>query len=277
MKIDSHLHFWNYDAVKDAWITDEMDVLKNDYVPRQLLPLCANEGIDAGVAVQADQSENETEYLVGFSREFNFIKGVVGWVDLRAQNISDRLDYFSQYHIVKGYRHIIQAEAQEDFLLRADFCSGIAELSRRGLTYDVLIYPRHLAYALDFVRKFPDLRLVIDHIAKPDIRGGQFEDWKKALEPFGKEQNVYCKIAGLTTQADWKSWAYGDFTRYLDTVLSIFGADRLMFGSDWPVCLVGADYKQTCHVLANYIEQLSKNEQKKIWGENCIQFYNLNI
>lgn len=275
MKIDSHLHFWEYDPVKDAWITDEMGVLKQDFGPDQLLPLCAAEGIGAGVAVQADQSEAETTYLVQLSQACDFICGVVGWVDLRSPDVADRLDYFSQYSIVKGYRHIVQSEYQDDFLLLSDFCRGIAELGRRELTYDVLIYPKHLPYALEFVRRFPNQRFMVDHIAKPDIRGGQFETWRRELEPFGREPHVYCKVAGLSTEAHWHAWQYGDFARYLDAVLEIFGSDRLVFGSDWPVCLVGADYAQTCRILSENIAQLSDVEREKIWGGNCAGFYNL--
>lgn len=275
LKIDSHLHFWDYHPVKDTWITDEMAVLKHDFSPEQLLPLCAAEGIGAGVAVQADQSEAETEYLVGLSDTYPFIKGVVGWVDLRAHDVADRLDRLSAYPIVKGYRHIVQAEPQDDFLLRDDFCRGIAELGRRGLTYDVLIYPKHLPHALGFVRRFDAQKLVIDHIAKPDIHGGQFGDWRRDLEPFGNEPHVYCKLAGLTTEAEWHGWAYDDFTRYLDAVLELFGPERLMFGSDWPVCLLGADYGQTCRVLTENLGQLSPSEQERIWGGTATEFYGL--
>jgi len=274
-KIDSHLHFWNYEPVKDAWITDEMGVLKQDFSPDQLLPLCLAEGIGAGVAVQADQSEAETAYLIGLSQAYDFIQGVVGWVDLRSPDVADRLDHFSQYPVVKGYRHIVQSERQDDFLLRDDFCRGVAELGRRGLTYDVLIYPKHLPYALEFVRRFPNQRFMIDHIAKPAIRDGQFETWRRALEPFGREAHVSCKIAGLTTEAYWHAWQSSDFARYLDAVLEIFGSDRLVFGSDWPVCLVGADYTQTCRILSENMAQLSKAEKEKIWGGNCARFYDL--
>jgi L-fuconolactonase len=275
MKIDSHLHFWNYEPVKDAWITDEMGVLKQDFSPDQLLPLCMAQGIEAGVAVQADQSEAETAYLIGLSQAYGFIQGVVGWVNLRSPDVADRLDHFSQYSVVKGYRHIVQSEQQDDFLLREDFCLGVAELGRRGLTYDVLIYPKHLPYALEFVRRFPNQRFMVDHIAKPAIREGQFETWRQALEPFGREPHVSCKIAGLTTEAHWHVWQYGDFARYLDAVLEIFGSDRLVFGSDWPVCLVGADYAQTCRILSENIAQLGEAEKEKIWGGNCTRFYNL--
>lgn len=275
MKIDSHLHFWEYEPQKDAWITDEMDVLKRNYKPEQLIPLLAASGIDGGIAVQADQSEAETAYLVKLSGEYNFVRGVVGWTDLRSPQVDDRLDYFSRFPQIKGYRHIVQAEVQEDFLLRKDFCNGIRELGKRGLTYDILIYPKHLPYALDLVRKFPNQRFVLDHIAKPAIREGQFGDWCRLLEPFGRQEHVYCKITGLTTEAYWHRWDAGDFARYIDAVLHIFGPDRVMFGSDWPVCLLGADYLQTCEILKYNTKQLSHSEQAKLWGINCAKFYQL--
>ncbi|MCE7070838.1 amidohydrolase family protein [Dyadobacter sp. CY327] len=275
MKIDSHLHFWHYHPVKDAWITDEMSVIKNDFLPADLLPLLEQQGITGGVAVQADQSEKETHFLMDLAAEYDFIKGVVGWVDFRAKNIEERLEYFSQFDILKGFRHIVQAEPDDDFLLRPDFLKGIAALSRHNFTYDVLIHPRHIPYAVDFVKRFPNQRFLVDHLAKPCIKDRLSDEWARELRAFAPVENVSCKMAGLVTEADWKNWKYDDFTKYIDITLEIFGTERVMFGSDWPVCLVGASYGEVCDIASKNTEQLSKSEQDKIWGENCRDFYSV--
>lgn len=275
MKIDSHLHFWHYDPVKDAWITDEMSVIKSDFLPDDLLPLMQAQGIAGGIAVQADQSEKETLFLMDLAAEYDFIKGVVGWVDLRAKNIEERLEYFSQFNILKGFRHIVQAEPDDDFLLRPDFLNGIAALARHNFTYDVLIHPRHIPYAVDFAKLFPNQRFVVDHLAKPFIKDQLFDHWATQMQPFAFLENVSCKLAGLVTEADWKNWKYGDFQKYVDKMLEVFGPDRLMFGSDWPVCLVGAPYSETCEIVSQNTKLLSQSEKTKIWGENCRKFYSI--
>nr|WP_295923996.1 amidohydrolase family protein [uncultured Dyadobacter sp.] len=275
MKIDSHLHFWHYDPVKDAWITDDMAVIKDDFMPGDLLPFLQEQGIEGGIAVQADQSEKETHFLMDLAREYDFIKGVVGWVDFRAENIEERLEYFSQFSIVKGFRHIVQAEPDEGFLLRPDFLKGIAALSGHDFTYDVLIHPKHIPYAVDFVKLFPNQRFVVDHLAKPFIKDQLFDDWAKQMQAFAPMENVSCKLAGLVTEADWENWKYGDFQKYVDKMLEIFGPDRLMFGSDWPVCLVGASYAEVCEILRKNTAALSPTEKSKLWGGNCARVYNV--
>ena len=275
MKIDSHQHFWNYDPVKDAWITDEMRVLKNDFYPPDVWPLMQVNGIDGCVAVQADQSEQETHFLLELAEKNDWIKGVVGWVDLRADDIAERLAYFSQFKKLKGFRHIVQAEPEDDFLLREDFCRGIALLSTYSFTYDILIYPKHLKYALKFVEKFPEQKFIIDHLAKPFIKTGAIAEWKKDLAPFAGYNQVYCKMAGLVTEADWQHWTLADFTPYVKTVLDIFGSDRVVFGTDWPVCLTGASYAQVCAIMDSASSFLGESDKAKLWGANCARFYNL--
>jgi L-fuconolactonase len=275
MKIDSHLHFWHFDPVKDAWITDDMSVIKNNFMPDDLLPLLKQQDITGGVAVQADQSEKETHFLMNLAATYDYIKGVVGWVDFRAIHIEERLEYFSQFPILKGFRHIVQAEPQDDFLLRPDFLKGISALSRYNLTYDILIHPRHIPYAVDFAKRFPNQRFVIDHLAKPFIKYQLWDDWAKQLHAFSALENVSCKLAGLVTEADWKNWKYIDFSKYIETTLEIFGTDRIMFGSDWPVCNLAANYSEVCEILNKHTKLLSKDETDKIWGKNCTTFYNL--
>lgn len=276
MKIDSHQHFWEFKAIRDtSWINDSMSVLRQDFSPVQVQPLMLENGIEGCVAVQADQTEEETHYLLGLAREHSFIKGVVGWVDFRADDIGERLEYFSQFKALKGFRHIVQAELEDDFLLRKDFCNGISLLQDYDFTYDILIYPKHLKNALKFVEKFPDQKFVIDHLAKPNIKGQVVEGWKEDLEAFGRYENVYCKMAGLVTEADWDHWKLDDFTTYVSITLEVFGVDRVMFGSDWPVCLPSASYSQVCDIIEQSTSFLNSEEKEKIWGLNSAMFYAL--
>lgn len=275
MKIDSHQHFWKYHPVKDAWITEEMAVIQNDFMPEDLEPLLKESGIDGCVAVQADQSENETHFLLDLMKQHSFIKGVVGWVDLRAENIEERLDYFSQFKELKGFRHIVQSEPEIDFLLRDDFCRGISKLRKYGYTYDILIYTKHIKNAVEFAKRFPDQPFVVDHIAKPFIKDQLIDEWAHDMRAFAPMEHVYCKISGLITEADWVNWKFEHFKKYIDIALDIFGIDRVMFGSDWPVCLVGASYAETCQILRQNTLELSEDENKKLWGQNCIDFYKL--
>ncbi|CAL1519355.1 amidohydrolase family protein [Chitinophaga sp. MM2321] len=277
MKIDSHQHFWVYDPVKDAWIDDTMDVIKKDFSPEEVWPLMQENGIDGCVAVQADQSEQETRYLLGLADKHPFIKGVVGWIDFRAVDIAERLAYFSSFKNLKGFRHIVQAEPNDDFLLQEDFCRGISLLRKYGYTYDILIYPKHIKTALEFVKKFPDQPFIIDHLAKPFIKDQLVDDWKRDLKAFADLDHVSCKMAGLVTEADWHQWKLPDFEPYVTTVLDIFGTDRVMFGSDWPVCLTGASYSQVCAIVEESTAFLSPTEKAKLWGTNCSKIYRLSV
>jgi L-fuconolactonase len=274
-KIDSHQHFWKYHPVKDAWITDDMNVIQRDFLPADLLPFLQENDIDGCIAVQADQSEKETHFLLELANENNFIKGVVGWIDLRGENITSRLNYFSQFKKLKGFRHIVQAESDENFLLREDFCNGIAQLEKYNFTYDILILPKHLAVAFEFVKKFPNQKFVIDHLAKPNFKQSDFSDWEKGIRQIAACPNVFCKVSGLVTEADWKNWKASDFTYCLDVVTEAFGMNRLMFGSDWPVSLLAASYKESYSIVEHYFSKFSEEEQQRIWGLNAIAFYNL--
>ena len=275
MKIDSHQHFWNYHPVKDAWISDDMKVIQQDFMPADLLPLLRKNDIDGCIAVQADQSEEETHFLLGLADENDFIKGVVGWVDFRSEIIEERLQYFSQFKMLKGFRHIVQGEAEDDFLLREDFCNGIAQLEKYNFTYDLLILPKHLHYAAEFVKRFPKQSFVIDHLAKPNFKGNNFSDWELGIEELATYKNLYCKVSGMITEADWKNWQEEDFSYCLDVLVANFGIDRLMFGSDWPVSLLAASYEQSCRIVENYFTKFSKEDQYKIWGVNAMKFYHL--
>ena len=275
MKIDSHQHFWNYHPIKDAWISDAMKVIQQDFMPADLLPLLQKNDIDGCIAVQADQSETETRFLLQLAQDNDFIMGVVGWVDFRSNDIEERLQYFSQFEKLKGFRHIVQGESEDDFLLRADFCNGIAQLEKYNFTYDLLILPKHLSVATEFVKRFPKQNFVIDHLAKPNFKEANFTNWEHGIRELATYKNVFCKLSGMVTEADWENWKAEDFNYCLDVLVGNFGIERLMFGSDWPVSLLAASYEQSSAIVKNYFSKFSEEEQHKIWGGNAIKFYNL--
>jgi L-fuconolactonase len=218
MRIDSHQHFWKYNPVKDAWITDDMKVIQRNFLPVDLWPLLQLNNVDGCVAVQAEQSEDETDFLLQLAGENDWIKGVVGWVNLSAANLEERLQHFSQYEKLKGFRHIVQAEPANDFLLSADFCKGIAQLSKYNFTYDILVFPRQLKYVPAFVAQFPQQVFVIDHLAKPDFIKADFEEWENAMKAVAAYPNVHCKVSGMVTEANWNTWTIEDFSYCLDVV-----------------------------------------------------------
>jgi L-fuconolactonase len=275
MVIDAHQHFWKYHPVKDAWITDDMKVIQADFLPDDLLPVLQQNGVDACVAVQADQSEAETQFLLELAAAHPFVKGVVGWVDLRAANLEERLQHYTQYTRLKGFRHIVQGERDPNFLLKEEFCNGIRALQPYNFTYDILVYPIQLPAVEKFVQLFPQQKLVIDHMAKPYCKTGEIAEWEKSMRAIAKSSNVYCKISGLVTEAHWQQWTPATFAPYLEVVLEAFGPQRLMYGSDWPVCLVAAQYAQVKNIVTDCISRLSKAEQAAIMGGNAAAFYQL--
>ena len=274
MRIDAHQHFWKYNPARDTWITNEMAVLKNDFLPNKLLPELEANDIAGCIAVQAAQSVSETLFLLDLARKNKFIQGVVGWVDLCAGDIAERVQALAKDPKLCGFRHILQAEADE-FMLRRDFLRGIRCLgeSKTGLTYDILIYARQLPSAARLVAKFPDQSFVLDHIGKPAVREGGYDSWARDLRVLAEHENVYCKLSGLVTEADWQRWTADDFKSYLDLVLELFGVDRVMFGSDWPVCLLAARYDQVVRLISEYLQDFSISEREKIFGLNAKHFY----
>ena len=275
MNIDSHQHFWRYNPVRDAWITDAMPVLKRHFLPQHLSKELAANDMGASVAVQADQSDSETIFLLDLAEKNTQIVGVVGWIDLLSSRLADRLQHFSHFRKLRGFRHIAQAEPDDRFLAREEFIRGVAQLHPFGFTYDILIYPKQLPAAIDLVAQLPEQRFVIDHLAKPEIRTGKIEPWATQMRRIAENQNVFCKVSGLVTEADWKLWKVDDFKRYLDIAFDAFGPGRLMFGSDWPVCLLAATYRQVKQLIEDYVEDFSPADQKMIFGGNAARFYNL--
>ncbi len=275
MIIDAHQHFWNYEPVKHKWIDDTMSVIRKDFTPSDLKEVYDNNGIDGCVAVQADQTTDETDFLISLSEKYSFIKGIVGWVDLRTANVQEDLEKYSNYNKVKGFRHVVQGEADHNFLLRPNFLKGISNFEAYNYTYDILIFPHQLGATLEFAKKFPNQKFVIDHIAKPYIKDGFYDGWAALMKEIGKLENVHCKISGMITEADYNLWTAEQIQPYMELVLNSFGSERLMFGSDWPVCLVAGNYTKVKEVTTNFIAKLSSSEQAAIMGRNAIAFYNI--
>lgn len=275
MKIDSHQHFWQYNAVRHAWITEEMSLLKRDFMPENLDEERKANNIDATIAVQADQSEEETLFLLQLAQRNASIAGVVGWVDLCSPHAARRLKHFAQFDKLRGFRHIAQDEPDDRFLIRPDFLRGVALLREYGFTYDILIYPEQLPSALELVASFPEQKFVVDHIAKPEIKSRSRSGWAVLMQNIAAKPNVYCKLSGLVTEADWKTWKKEDFRPYLDVVFDAFGPKRLMFGSDWPVCLLAASYQQVVEIVEGYIQDFAADIKDKIFGGNAADFYQL--
>jgi L-fuconolactonase len=276
MQIDAHQHFWKYNEDRDAWITDDMSLIQRNFLPEDLRPLLPRNQIDGTVVVQSDQSKDENIFQLANSLQHDFIKGVVGWVDLQAEDLTDQLSYYQEFKKMKGFRHVLQGEPQRDFMLRSGFMRGIGMLKDFGYTYDILIYPDQLPFAVDFVKAFPDQPFVLDHLAKPYIRDGKLNEWKSDIKQLAGFENVSCKISGMVTEAKWGEWKKLDFKPYLDAVVEFFGTNRLMFGSDWPVCLVAASsYEDVIDIVRDYFSTFSENDRELVFGKNAISFYNL--
>jgi L-fuconolactonase len=324
-RIDAHQHFWKFDPVRDTWIGDDMYVLRRDFLPHHLSPMLKAGGMDGCIVVQVDQSPEENAFQLAYAAEHPFIKGVVGWVDLQADDIADQLALYHRNPLLKGFRHILQGEAQRDFMLRPAFLNGISQLSRYGFTYDILIYPDQLPFARDLVRRFPNQPFVLDHLGKPDIkngRGGGAEApgsgagtpgngtgspggpgngagtpgngtgspggpgngagtpgslavWRKEIRELAAAENVYCKVSGMVTEAAWLNWKKADFRPYLDTIVEAFGIKRLLFGSDWPVCLLSGTYAEMAAIVGEYFEVFSATERAAFFGGNAAAFYHI--
>lgn len=274
MTIDAHQHFWHFNAHRDTWITDEMAVLRRDFLPADLEPVLAQNGIDGCVAVQAAQSEEETMFLVSMARTYDIVKGVVGWVDLQADTLPERLTALAQHSEIRGYRHVAQAEP-DDFLIRPAVVQGIRQLAEFDMTYDILIYPNQLKAALHLVRVVPDVNFIVDHLAKPYVKKQDINRWSNFMAELAKCPNVTCKLSGLVTEADWQHWSKKDFFPYLDVVFDYFGPERLLFGSDWPVCLVAANYTQVKTLIEEYVHPWGDEVRAKVFGENAVRVYRL--
>ena len=240
-----------------------------------VIPLLKRNDFDGCITVQSEQAEIENVFQLENAKRNDFIKGIVGWVDFQAKNIKEKLSYYTQFKKIKGFRHILQGEVQRDLMLKAEFLRGMKALQEFDYTYDILIYADQLKFIKEFVAQFPKQKFVIDHLAKPYIKTKEIDDWKRHIREVAKHENVSCKISGFLTEADMKNWKEEDFTPYFDVVVESFSTNRIMFGSDWPVCLGGADYKTVVSTTKKYFSSFTKNEQDKFFGINAIKFYNL--
>jgi len=275
MRIDSHQHFWRYEPAHYPWIGERMGVLKRDYLPEELEPLLRASGFDGTVVVQAQQARAETEWLLELADAHDFIRGVVGWVDLCSEGVSAELARLARRPKLVGLRHIVHDEPDDDFLLRADFRRGLARLGEHGLVYDLLLFPKHLERARRVVEELPDQPFVLDHISKPFIRDGLVSPWREDLRRLAAFPNVSCKLSGMVTEARWDAWRPEDLDPYLDVVLEAFGASRLMIGSDWPVCTLAGDYARTMAVVVDWAARLPPADRSGILGWNAARIYGL--
>src|SRR5262249_34660353 len=275
MHIDSHQHFWKYNAREYGWIDDSMKSLRRDFMPQDLEPELERNGFEGCVAVQARQTFEETLWLLELASRHPFVKAVVGWVDLRSPELRLQLESLCGNSKLAGIRHIVQTEPDDGFLMRSDFRRGIAMLEEFKLTYDILIYTRHLPVAAEFVAGFERQRFVLDHLAKPDLRSRELAMWSRGLRELAKFQNVYCKLSGLVTEADWDNWTEEDFIPYLDVAFECFGAARLMIGSDWPVCIVAGNYSRVVNVVKNYLQKFPSDVREAVLGETARGVYRL--
>ena len=274
MKLDSHQHFWKYDATQYGWMKPEWPI-RRDLLPGDLEPLLARCGFDGAIAVQARQTLEESRWLLELADAHPLIQGVVGWVDLRSERVEEQLARFAAHPRFVGVRHVVQDEPDDNFLLRPEFVRGIRALRQFQLRYDLLIFPKQLPATIELVRRFPEQPFVLDHLAKPFIRDGVLSPWREQIHTLAAAPNVCCKISGLVTEAHWQHWRAADFRPYLDVVFAAFGPERLMFGSDWPVSLLAATYEQSFNLVNDYLAQFPAAVRDQILGGNAAKFYGL--
>ncbi|GET24045.1 amidohydrolase [Prolixibacter sp. NT017] len=275
MIIDAHHHFWEYDPVEYNWIDDEMSAIRRDFLPVNLQETILETPVEGVVSIQARQSIEETDWLLKLASENEFIKGIVGWLPLRQRNIKDLLEKYSGFSALKGVRHVVQGEPEPEFLMGREFNRGIALLKDYGLAYDVLIFAHQLPAAIRFVKQHPEQLFVLDHIGKPEIKQNKITRWKQDLKELGRCDNVFCKVSGMVTEANYRTWTEEQLQPYLETVLDAFGPGRLLFGSDWPVCLVATEYSKWFDLVLRFFSTLSHDEQELIFGGNAQYVYHL--
>ena len=273
--IDSHQHFWQVGRFDYPWMTPDLGVLYRDYLPADLAPILRSNGVEKAVLVQASNSVAESRWLLNLAGENSFVAGVVGWVDLTSVDVDAQLDELSTYPKFKGVRHLVESEPDDDWLVQPAVLSGLRRLATYGLSYDLLVHTRHLKYVPQVAERCPDLALVIDHLAKPPIAKNEIKEWSQALKPLASYLNIHCKMSGLVTEAKWTSWQINDLRPYVEFALESFGVDRLMFGSDYPVCLLAASYNRVLESFQEILKGLSVDDREKIFSKNAANFYRL--
>ncbi len=275
MRIDAHQHFWNYSANPSdfTWMTDELSALRNNFLPEDLIPLLSKAEYDGTIAVQAREMEIETDFLLGLARNNEIIKGVVGWVDLCSKDVEQNLERYSGSELLKGFRMLVHDQTDPDFANSEPHAHGVGCLAHYGWTYDLLLRTIHLPSALKLVDRFPAQKFVIDHIAKPDNDRSDWNAWTSGMQAIAQRPNVYCKLSGLVTEGNWQNWKSEDFTPFLDEVVNAFGVERLMIGSDWPVCTLAAGYGSAMNIVENWASKFSDYEREGLLGKTCSEFY----
>lgn len=272
--IDTHVHFWNFDPIRDNWISDEMNAIQKDFMPKDLEPIYNELQISGCIAVQANQSENETDFLLSLSKDSPLIKGIVGWTDLRSPLLEERLQHWNTFEKIKGWRHVLQEE-NEAFILAEDFVKGVQQLAKYNYTYDLLVYHDQLNATIKLVEQLPNQALVLDHCGKPDLKTGNIKDWSDAIRELSYHQNVSCKVSGLLAEADWYNWTEKQMFECFDVIFSNFGTKRIMYGSDWPVMLISRPYADWFKLVRKYTSQFRETEQQDIFFNNAVEFYRL--
>jgi L-fuconolactonase len=275
LRLDAHQHFWKFDPVRDAWITADMQVIQRDFLPADLLKEINTHKIDGTIAVQADESETETRFLLEQAEENDFIKGVVGWIDLKHEMLDIQLQEWKKFPKLKGFRTITQGKPDDQYFKNKSFQQGIRQLTANRFTYDLLIYHDQLPAAIQFTERFPDQAFMLDHLGKPAITAGEIKRWKENIRVLSQHPRTFCKLSGLITEADWKKWRYEDLSPYLEIAGEYFGVDRLCFGSDWPVCLLAGSYGKVTEIITRFLQQVEPADRHKIWGANAANFYQI--
>ena len=274
MRIDSHQHFWRYNSAQYGWMKPDWPI-RRDFLPADLEPELHACALNGCVAVQARQTLEESRWLLALADSAPVIKGVVGWVDLQIDCVEEQLAEFAAHPKFVGVRHVVQDEPDDYFMLHPDFLRGISKLKQFELTYDILIFPKQLPAAIELVKSFPDQVFVLDHLAKPPIRDGALSPWQEQIRRLAQSANVWCKASGMVTEAKWQGWKPRDFAAYLDVIFEAFGPDRVMYGSDWPVCLLAATYKQVFALVKEFVARLGPEVEAKFFGSNAARFYRL--
>ena len=275
MRIDAHQHFWKYSPIAHEWMDESMKVIRKDFSPTDLAKELHALNIDGTVAVQVDQTETETQYLLDLAAEHDLIKAVVGWIDLHSPNAIERMHYWKKDSLLKGFRCIMQGQPDEAYLTNKEFLANVKTLASVDYSYDLLVYHNQFPSLIKFVDKLPDNRMILDHIGKPDIKNKNIKDWQANIKTLAQHPGIYCKLSGMITEADYKHWTYDDLKPYLEIAAEHFGVDRICFGTDWPVCLVAGSYQQVYQVVQKFSTQLTKDQQDKLFGTNTIKFYKL--
>jgi L-fuconolactonase len=273
--VDSHQHFWEVGRFDYPWMSPEVEVLCRDYLPPALASVLNRNGVDKTIVVQASNSLEETSWLLSLTEHNTFIGGVVGWVDLRSADVARQLDEFVAHPKFKGVRHLVESEPADDWLTQQNTLNGLRELSSRGLSYDLLVHTRHLEHVKKVADECPELHLVVDHLAKPPVARREIDDWAREMREIASRPNVWCKLSGLVTEADWANWRVEDLQPYVEKALEYFSPARLMFGSDWPVCLLAASYDQVLESFEILLAGLDEKDRRRVFSESAIEFYRL--